>query len=280
MLKKSGLFLGAALAMIFSSPGCDSHDWGSPAGPSQTPGGPTTLAVLAGNVSGVGNADGTGALAKFYSPMGVAVDGAGNVFVADYSNQAIRKITPQGVVTTVTMPPGQAWNFCCVAVDPSGNLFLADPGVGLEELTAASGLTTAVTIAGPGQGFGEVKNLAVDANGNLYVADGGNAGAPTPIPTGVYKLTKSSNFATATALAAPGGGYQAPGGVAVDANGNVFVTDTQAKAVYRISGSTVTTLGAPTFGWGAPLGVCVDSAGNVDVMDIYVTVSDAVLKID
>src|SRR5438034_10805641 len=59
------------------------------------------FANLAGRPGGRGNVDGTGSSARFYSPFGVAMDGAGNVYVADTENQMIRKITPAGAVTTL-----------------------------------------------------------------------------------------------------------------------------------------------------------------------------------
>jgi sugar lactone lactonase YvrE len=60
----------------------------------------SVVTTLAGTAGTEGNADGAGAAAQFYQPNGVAIDGAGNVYVADTCNHAIRKITPAGVVTT------------------------------------------------------------------------------------------------------------------------------------------------------------------------------------
>jgi streptogramin lyase len=101
-----------------------------------TPGGVvTTLAGLAGSY---GIADGTGSAARFYNPFGVAVDSAGNVYVADSRNHTIRKVTPGGVVTTLaglagssgsTDGTGSAARFYSpygVAVDSAGNAYVAD----------------------------------------------------------------------------------------------------------------------------------------------------------
>ena len=71
------------------------------------------LTIFAGVPSGVGSTDGTGAAARFNYPWGVAVDGAGNVFVADANNNAIRKISTSGVVPTIVgvAAPASAGNF-------------------------------------------------------------------------------------------------------------------------------------------------------------------------
>lgn len=88
----------------------------------------TTLAGLAGHA---GNTDGNGYDARFSNPQGLAVDGAGNIYVADTGNSLIRKITPTGRVTTLPLPAGanvQLNNPGGVAVDKAGNVYVADTG--------------------------------------------------------------------------------------------------------------------------------------------------------
>jgi hypothetical protein len=153
------------------------------------------LAVFAGVPSGQGSADGTGAAALFSQPKGVAVDGSGNVFVADSGNNTIRKITSSGVVTTLAGTAGSsgsadgtgaAASFYFpkgVAVDGSGNVFVADSGNNaIRKITPSGVVTTIVGVAAPGgQGAGNSpgplpasilspSGVAIDpSTGKLYI---------------------------------------------------------------------------------------------------------------
>ncbi|SDH05003.1 NHL repeat-containing protein [Mucilaginibacter sp. P19] len=160
------------------------------------------VTTFAGNVhSGPGFADGTGSEANFRLPEGLAIDGADNIYVADYSNNMIRKITPAAVVTTVTgkLAPGSDNGASTsatfngplgVAVDKNGNIYVTD-NLSLIRKIAASGEVT--TFAGTKErGFYDGANLqakfndphgiAVDASGNIYVGDEQNARIRKIIP--------------------------------------------------------------------------------------------------
>ena len=118
------------------------------------------VSTLAGSGT-PGNADGTGTSAQFYYPTGVAVDGAGNVYVADLSNHRIRKITTSGVVSTLagstsgyTDGTGTSAKFnapCGVAVDGAGNVYVADQDNHRIRKITASGVVS--TLAGSTSGY-------------------------------------------------------------------------------------------------------------------------------
>ncbi|HVG38649.1 MAG TPA: NHL repeat-containing protein [Pyrinomonadaceae bacterium] len=150
------------------------------------------ISILAGGAEGF--ADGTGAAASFNSPSSLAIDIAGNLYVADTGNHAVRRVTPAGVVTTLAGDgqvgdsdgPARAARFngpIGVAVDPLGNTYVADSYNDRIRLITADGRVE--TIAGqnrPGYADGPGASalfdtpcaLAVSAIGELYVADTGN----------------------------------------------------------------------------------------------------------
>jgi sugar lactone lactonase YvrE len=214
-----------------------------------TPGG--TSSTLAGSAGNPGNADGSGTAAQFYAPQGVAVDNAGNVYVADTWNHTIREITPDGVSSTLAGLPGTFGSFdgtnsqarfncpTGVAVDSSGNLYVTDYNNDtIREVTGNGVVTTLAGWAGmwgsaDGTGtnalFFQPTGISVDSLGNLYVVDSGNST--------LRKLTSSgTNWTASTVAGLPdvsgsldGTGSAAefyyPTGVAVSTGGYVYVAD-------------------------------------------------------
>ncbi len=163
-----------------------------------------TVTTFAGGSSG--SADGTGADARFYYPSGVAVDGDGNLYVTDRYNYTIRKITPAGVVTTLAGSAGNSgsadgtgadarFNYPAgVAVDGDGNLYVADSSnLTIRKITPAGVVTT---LAGAAKEIGFVdgigraglfnypEGVAVDGDGNVYVADASNHAIRKVTPAG------------------------------------------------------------------------------------------------
>jgi surface antigen/pimeloyl-ACP methyl ester carboxylesterase len=276
-----------------------------------TPAGVVT--TLAGSAGNQGSADGTGSAARFRGLSGVAVDSAGNVFVADTGNDTIRKVTPAGVVTTLA---GSAWNGGSadgtgsaarfyepygVAVDSAGNVFVADTGnQTIRQVTPAGMVTTlagSVGNSGSADGTGSAARfycpygVAVDSAGNVFVADTGNdtirkvtlAGAVTTLAGSAGSYGSADGVGSAARFGtydAPGQGLHGPWGLAADSAGNVFVADygnctirkvTPAGLVTTIGGTAGVMSGADGIGTSAifakPTGIAVDSMGNLDVAD-------------
>jgi DNA-binding beta-propeller fold protein YncE len=108
-----------------------------------------------------------------YEPLGVAVDGSGNVFVADFGNSAVKEVPPGCITSSCVKTLGSGfYNPGAVAVDGSGNIYVADTGNSLvKEILAVGGYTTVKTL---GSGFNQPYGVAVDGSGNVFVADQGN----------------------------------------------------------------------------------------------------------
>ncbi|MFL6584546.1 MAG: NHL repeat-containing protein, partial [Chthoniobacterales bacterium] len=263
-----------------------------------TPAGAVT--TFAGAAGVHGSADGTAGAARFYYPQGIAIDGVGNLYVADTSNHTIRKITASGVVSTLAGTAGSvgtadgnasAARFSFpqgVAVDHGGNVYVADTGNHtIRKITAAAVVTTLAGSpnqvgisdgSGSSAQFFEPGGVAVDSTGNVFVADSSNDTIRRITPDGLV-----TTFAGLAGKAGPddGNGSAArffyPRGVAVDSNGVLYVADTYNDTIRRISPSADVTTVAGAYsqpasgedGVGAaarfsgPYGVAIDGAGNV-----------------
>jgi sugar lactone lactonase YvrE len=196
----------------------------------------------------------------FSTPKGVAVDGAGNVFVADSGNNAVKEILAAGGYTTVT-PLGTGFTFSGptgAAVDGNGNVYVADNGdSSVYEMSPGCSSASCVTTLGSAGGFGSAAGVAVDGNGNVYVAGSGSVKEMTP---------GCNSGACVTSL---GGGFSTPIGLAVDGSGNIYVGDFGTNQVKEMpsgcaSSSCVAILGS---GFNAPAGVALDGTGNVYIAD-------------
>ena len=261
------------------------------------------VSTLAGTAGSSGSADGTSGAARFRLPQGVAVDGSGNVYVADADNHTLRKITPGGVVSTLAGMAGVSgsadgtgaaarfYHPGGVAVDGSGTVYVADTyNHTIRKVTPAGAVSTLVGTAGisgstDGMGgaalFDIPMGVAVDGNGNVYVADAYNNTIRKVTPAGVVStlagMADISGSADGTGASAR---FYQPSGVAVDGSGNVYVADTNNYTIRKVTaGGVVSTLAGTARragsadGAGAaarfafPAGVAVDARGNVYVAD-------------
>jgi sugar lactone lactonase YvrE len=243
---------------------------------------PYTFSTLAGKVGVRGFTNGTGDAATFNIPQGVAVDGSGNVYVADNSNQCVRKITSAGVVTTFLNMPASA-----LAVDAAGNLFIADGTVIVKAtnagvVTTISGGTPTESTGVPG-GFNGATGIAVDSNGLIYIADASDdviytMSQETGVANPLAGFSQQFGHQDGTGSAAH---FSNPSGLAVDASGNVFVADSGNYTIRKITPAGVVTTIAGTAGTpgyadgtgsaallGFLFGIAIDSSGNLYVTGI------------
>jgi len=252
------------------------------------------VTTLAGSTDGY--AEGTGAAAKFgYPTNSVAVDAAGNVYVADGGNNRVRKITPAGVVSTLAGDGGVSifYQPLGVAVDAAGNVYVADSynnrickiTTGGTVSTLAGSATGGSGSAGYQDGLGTAakfwtpNGVVVDAAGNVYVTDAGNFVIRKITPAGLVSTLAGSveGFADGPGSVAK---FEHPSGPAIDAAGNIYVGDIGNNRVRMITpaGVVTTVAGGSSLGYADgpvataqfanPYAVTVDAAGNIYVADV------------
>ena len=264
------------------------------------------ITTVAGNGIRGFSGDGEPATAAELSAYGVAVDAAGNIYVADWLSKRIRKVSPAGIITTVAGNGGSRFSGdggpatgagldpVGVAVDAAGDLYIAD--INNNRIRKVSAAGTIATVAGNGDGWfsGDggaataaslywPRGVAVDAGGNMYVVDHGNHQIRRVSPAGTITTVAGNG---ADSFSGDGGPATAaslwyPFDVAVDAAGNIYVADTWNYRIRKVSpAGTITTVAgngvrgfsgdggpATAASLNSPFGVAVDAAGNIYVDD-------------
>jgi sugar lactone lactonase YvrE len=225
-----------------------------------------TVSTIAGSLGVTGSSDGTGVNASFNTPLGIAVDGSNNIYVADTGNDTIRKISPSGVVTTLAGVAGEAGSLDGygtealfsspegLALDSNGNLYVADTGNNLiRKITPAGAVSTVAGdagVAGTQDGaegdaqFYDPTALTLDGSGNIYVADSGNDTIRKINVDNIVSTIAGTPQVSGT-VDGPGGTAQFnyPAGITTDGTGNLYVSDFGNHTIRTISSSlNVTTI--------------------------------------
>jgi uncharacterized protein (TIGR03437 family) len=210
------------------------------------------ITTIAGNGTAGYSGDGGSATgASLYLPTGVATDTAGNVYVADYQNNRVRKVTPGGTISTVA-------------------------GNGVAGFSGDGGPATRASLSNPA-------NLAIGPNGTLYIADFNNNRVRAVSPGGTITTIAGNGFPTYSGDggAAAAAGLSGPVALALDATGNLFIADDFNNRIRKVttSGLITTVAGSNNAGFSGdggqatsaslnePDGITVDSAGNLYLSD-------------
>jgi uncharacterized protein (TIGR03437 family) len=263
------------------------------------------ITTFAGNgTSGYSGDGGPATAAQLNAPGGVAADASGNLYIADSGNSRIRVVSPQGIITTIAGNgvAGYASDELSypadIAVNAAGNVYIADTGnlrvrklsAGIIQTIAGNGLSYSAN-GGPAVAalFVDPAGVAVDAGGNVYIADpGGNR---------IYQVSPAGTITTVAGNGSAGfsgdGGLatdaqmSGPWGVAVDGSGNLYISDRGNNRIRKVSASGIVTTvaGNGTAGYAGdggpaidaqlnrPMGVAVDAQGNVYFVDTYGSVA-------
>jgi sugar lactone lactonase YvrE len=248
------------------------------------------ITTLAGSGS-IGATDNMGTAASFNFPKSIAVDVYGNVYVADTNNNKIRKITAAGVVTTFAGSSsfgssdgtGAAASFKLpegLTIDSNGNLYVADTGNNkIRKITAAGVVTTLAGAgsygstdgAGAAASFFAPTGVAIDVSGNVYVADFGSRKIRKITAGGVVSTIAGSGSYGSTDGAGAAASISGPRYIAVDASGNLFVTDYVNNKIRKITATGIVTTLAGTTGstrfFNSIAGLAIDSSGILYVAD-------------
>ena len=254
------------------------------------------ISTIAGDgIAGFGGDGGLATAAKLNSPSGIAIDSAGNLYIADTDNNRIRKITASGKISTIAgngtagfggdlgfATSAKLQNPSGIAVDSAGTLYIADKANNRIRKVITTGIIN--TIAGNGtagfSGDGGIataaqlqmpSGVAIDFAGNLYIADAANARIRKVTSYGIISTVAGANPGLGDGGPAEAAGLSTPSGIAIDSEGNLYIADTDNNRIRKIiaSGIISTVAGNGTRGSGGDGGPAsaaqLDYPGSLEV---------------
>ena len=247
---------------------------------------PGTVVVVAGNqTSGFSGDNGAATSAQIGTPSGLALDSAGNLYIADANNAVVRRVTPGGTISTFAGTPGvftsggdggaaTAATLVCpyyLHVDANNNLLIADCGGGIRKVNLATNVISTV----PNTAGTLPSSVTSDAAGNIYYIVSGY-GSPTAPPDVLYQLAPGGSPAALATL------NYCSEGLARDAAGNLYTTDDCTENVYQITpaGAVSVVAGTGINGFSTdgtpataamlsgPSDVAIDSSGTLYISEL------------
>jgi sugar lactone lactonase YvrE len=243
--------------------------------------------------------DGSGPVANFNGPCGLAIDNSGTLYVSDLWGHRIRVLSSPYIATTIAGSgvatfldgTGIAAGFnktAKITIDVNNNLYVADQvnhrirkitNTGIVSTIAGSGLATYLDSTGTLAGFNNPDGIIIDSNNNLYVCDTGNNRIRKITPVGVVTTLAGSGVATYFDGTGTAAGFNTPRGITIDSNNNIYICDFTNNRIRKITNigqvTTIAGTGNATYldgigtaaGFNNPMDITIDSNNNMYVID-------------
>jgi sugar lactone lactonase YvrE len=256
------------------------------------------VTTIAGN-GNAGSVDGKGETASFFYPEGIAVDKNGYIYIADTHNSLIRKISPEGLVSTLAgqriyhnIPAKDTTirfdNPAGIAVDDSGYVYVADCFNNLIRKISPDGKVSNIAgnvNHGAKDGIGSAASfylpggITLDSAGNIYISDTYNNMIRKISPSGVVTTLAGNTVRGSLNGNGPAATFSHPAGITIDPKGNIYVADVENNKIRKITPDAVVSVFAgsgmrgsengrdTTASFYRPYGVVADKSGNIYVAD-------------